>query len=453
MHGLTIVKSLLVRVFLIAHGLICAWRVVDTNDNQYCWVILVGLGFLLVETGIVVWLRNGREFKTVAFCIIFYLTCSAPSLWIIHVETANRKLYRLAENKLSSRAALPSNHIRQRNALSNSTLFSSDEVRVRRVLPTTTQLILSIGHIECHDKAWYYMEEQRWLDAIQETLLVVLSISRLLISHEQMTIEKSGIVLVVTLVNVADLLSVSHSLQYHDVIIERVWMYIGLVLLTIALFEMAFIDTDGLTSSSNETITFYPRRRRLPRQINFLKDQNMCPLFRSLFIHDGLFLFYRIFLATNVRCSKPSIILFMSKNILMISFHCYRVYKIAKKYERKRAFDNYELLISTPTPSRNYHYQLHEYDRQGKISQEQKLLHRTIRRPSSIFHRKIPKTQRAFRNFTPDSISYPFARRRNDGGRARTAFALYGLPFPTPQIPRPATVSSTSSLVAKALVH
>ncbi|CAF3931936.1 unnamed protein product, partial [Rotaria sp. Silwood1] len=73
--------------------------------------------------------------------------------------------------------------------------------------------------------------------------------------------------------------------------------------------------------------------------------------------------------------------------------------------------------------------------------------------PSSIFHRKIPKTQRAFRNFTPDSISYPFARRRNDGGRARTAFALYGLPFPTPQIPRPATVSSTSSLVAKALVH
>jgi hypothetical protein len=51
-------------VFLLAHGLICAWRVVDTNDNQYCWIILVGLGFLLVETGIVIWLRNGQEFKT-----------------------------------------------------------------------------------------------------------------------------------------------------------------------------------------------------------------------------------------------------------------------------------------------------------------------------------------------------------------------------------------------------
>ena len=64
MRTLAIVKSLLVRVFLIIHGLICAWRVVDSNNNQYGWVILVGLGFLLVESSIVIWLRNGREFKT-----------------------------------------------------------------------------------------------------------------------------------------------------------------------------------------------------------------------------------------------------------------------------------------------------------------------------------------------------------------------------------------------------
>ena len=64
MHGLIIVRSLLVRVFLLAHGLICAWRVVDANENQACWVILVGLGFLLVETGIILCLRQGREYKT-----------------------------------------------------------------------------------------------------------------------------------------------------------------------------------------------------------------------------------------------------------------------------------------------------------------------------------------------------------------------------------------------------
>ncbi|CAF3278440.1 unnamed protein product [Rotaria socialis] len=452
MHGLTIVKSLLVRVLLIAHGLFCTWRVVETNDNQYCWVIVVGLGFLLVETAVVLWLRNGREFKNVAFCIIFYLTCSTPSIWIIHVETANRKLFRLAETKLNVRPTAPLIQSRQGSDLSKSTFISSISPLIQRVLPTTTPLILSIRHIECDDKAWYYMEEQNWLDIMQETLFVVLSISRFLISHQYMTVEKSGIVLVVTLINVADLLSVSHSLQYHDVIIERVWMYIGLFLLTIGLFEMAFIDTDGLISSSNED-QFYYQSRKLSSPLSFFKRQLVFPLFRSIFVHDGLLLIYRLLLATKVRCSKPSIILFVSKNILMISFHFYRVYTIAKEHERKHRYDPYENLISTPTPSPNYRRLFYGNERQSRLTQDQKLLHRIIRRSPSIIKRRVTKTIRAFHNFTPSSISYPFARRRNDGGRARTRFALYGLPFPTPQIPRSATISSCSSLSAKAFVH
>ncbi len=76
------------------------------------------------------------------------MTCTTPSLWIIHVETANRKLYRLAENKLNARAVAPS----KQYYLLNSTFSLHDSTRLHRVLPTTTPLILSIGHIECHDK-------------------------------------------------------------------------------------------------------------------------------------------------------------------------------------------------------------------------------------------------------------------------------------------------------------
>jgi hypothetical protein len=122
------------------------------------------------------------------------------------------------------------------------------------------------------------MEEQRWLDAIQETLLIILSISRLFISRNYMTIKRSGIVFIVSLINSADLLFVSHSLQYHDVIIERVWMYIGLFLLTIGLFQMAFIDTDGLTLSSNENFSSKSTSR-----MHFFQDQNLYPLFRVSF--------------------------------------------------------------------------------------------------------------------------------------------------------------------------
>lgn len=127
------------------------------------------------------------------------------------------------------------------------------------------------------------MDEQRWLDAIQETMLVVLSVCRLLISREHMTVEKSGIVLMITLVNGADLLALSHSLQYHDIIIERLWMYIGLAILSIALFQLSFIDTDGLTrvpSTNKDNIDKTNPKKKFAKRIHFLQDQNICPLFR-----------------------------------------------------------------------------------------------------------------------------------------------------------------------------
>ena len=124
------------------------------------------------------------------------------------------------------------------------------------------------------------MDEQRWLDAIQESMLVVLAICRVLISREHFTVEKSGIILLLTLVNGADLLAMSHSLQYHDVIIERLWMYMGLVLLTIGLFQMSFIDTDGLTPSPNRATPYQQQKRRFGKRIHFLQDQSLCPLFR-----------------------------------------------------------------------------------------------------------------------------------------------------------------------------
>jgi hypothetical protein len=138
-------------------------------------------------------------------------------------------------------------------------------------------------------QAWYYTEEQRWLDGIQETLLIVLSISRLFISLDYMTIEHSGIIFIMTLINSADLLFLSHSLQYHDVIIERLWMYIGLILFTINLFQMAFIDNDGLI---NENLL-----RKYIRQRRFLRNQNLRPLFRVSSLETSkskLFFFYRI---------------------------------------------------------------------------------------------------------------------------------------------------------------
>jgi hypothetical protein len=59
-------------------------------------------------------------------------------------------------------------------------------------------------------------------------------------------------------------------------------MYVGLVLLTIGLFQMAFIDTDGLALTSDDN-TSYHYKRKLARRIHFLQDENLYPLFRVRF--------------------------------------------------------------------------------------------------------------------------------------------------------------------------
>jgi len=217
-------------------------------------------------------------FSRIAFSIIFYLACTIPSIWIIHVETANRKLYRLAENRLNARAAAPP---RQSPHLFNSTLPSiSASTSLSRSSLNTTPYNLAIDYLECHDKAWYYMDEQRWLDALQETMLVVLAVCRLLISREHMTVEKSVIVLIISLVNGADLLAMSHSLQYHDIIVDRLWTYVGLVILSIGLLQMAFIDTDGLTRTIRANPMNRTTKRKFSKRMHLLQDQNIFPLFR-----------------------------------------------------------------------------------------------------------------------------------------------------------------------------
>jgi hypothetical protein len=41
----------------------CIWRVTYISDNKYYWLMMIGVGFLLIETGILLWLRSGKEFR------------------------------------------------------------------------------------------------------------------------------------------------------------------------------------------------------------------------------------------------------------------------------------------------------------------------------------------------------------------------------------------------------
>jgi predicted transglutaminase-like protease len=79
-------------------------------------------------------------------------------------------------------------------------------------------------------------------------------------------------------------------------------MYFGLTVLSIGLFQMAFIDTDGLTSTtSNEigSININPKKN-LAKRIHFLQDQNIYPLFRVMFEFIELIIFNFLLLLLHI---------------------------------------------------------------------------------------------------------------------------------------------------------
>lgn len=64
-----ILRALLIRLVFIAYSLMCIWRVTYISDNKYYWLMMIGVGFLLVETGILMWLRDGKEFRGYEYLI------------------------------------------------------------------------------------------------------------------------------------------------------------------------------------------------------------------------------------------------------------------------------------------------------------------------------------------------------------------------------------------------
>lgn len=131
-------------------------------------------------------------------------------------------------------------------------------------------------------------------------------------------------------------------------------------------------------------------------------------------------------------------IFFMLKNLLMIIFYLYHICKNSIQFTTENSSVNsYEHFYHSPS-----------------ITPDLKSPSSLLRRSLSALQKYLPKTPRNLFSASP-SISYPFARRRNEtSGDTRTAFALYGLPFRTPKLfSTISSSSSSSSLVKKAFVH
>lgn len=77
-----ILRFLFIRLVFMVYCLLCVWKVLlITKDNQY-WFLLVFILGIVIESGLMLWLRQAYEFKQFMPSTLFFLFCVIPSIWI-----------------------------------------------------------------------------------------------------------------------------------------------------------------------------------------------------------------------------------------------------------------------------------------------------------------------------------------------------------------------------------
>lgn len=78
-------KAMITRLLFILHSLIAIWRVTITTGQLY-WLMCIVFSLLIVETGIVLFIRRGHEWKWFTPCLLFYLAAVVPPIWILELD-------------------------------------------------------------------------------------------------------------------------------------------------------------------------------------------------------------------------------------------------------------------------------------------------------------------------------------------------------------------------------
>ena len=86
-----ILRFLFIRLIFMVYCLLCVWRVLlITKDNQYWFLLIFVLG-IVIESGIILWIRQAYELKSFMPSTLFFLFCVIPSIWITCLNDVHLK--------------------------------------------------------------------------------------------------------------------------------------------------------------------------------------------------------------------------------------------------------------------------------------------------------------------------------------------------------------------------
>ncbi|CAF0912561.1 unnamed protein product [Brachionus calyciflorus] len=437
-----VVRALFIRLMFIAYMLLCIWRVTFVSDNKYYWLMIISVGFLLIETAILLWLRAGKEFRGILPSVLLFLSCVLPSIWIMCIDEASRKtrfqllaesqepdiknhvlsldfiksnqpqngtsrlgLQSLTKKIFQSTTATPLEIAERkiRSIENYSTMFAA--LRNVRRQSTTRKPVLPISVDCCDVKISYWFQEDNFQHLFHQGLMLVLVLSRWLITRSDINLNQRALILIISLATAADTLDFFSYLKLELVYKNNYLLFSVLLILTLSLLQFIFLSLeesfnhnsskiptleseedfldekldDKNQGEKNEKFPFihkhyemflkrikgdssleknqYGQEKRAPVANNSKLCMIFCCCFQQqdpiffillagLILHDGSYLTFRIFSLSKlgldtILSQSPFLIFFMTKNILIILTQVYKVFSVASEKKKRKLMENY----------------------------------------------------------------------------------------------------------------
>ncbi len=268
----------------MTYCLLCIWRVVHETKQTYFLLLLVFVIAIIFETGLMLWFNSARELKKFMPSTLFFLLCVIPCIFITVLNEAKlkqkyQKIAHKHENEIKEYVLsleLPKDPFNSPIISAASTLNYSEDLLWKNIIPKSYEDITrktpyydaifkqqqnkKSENIECClVKVSYWFQEDIWQRVYFQLLLLIIIISRLLITEASLKIIQRLIRLMVTI-----LVSIDVMFFFNLFLLEPIYnnvkaLYAILMISSISLFQFVFFFVENtLFPISKETQSVKP---------------------------------------------------------------------------------------------------------------------------------------------------------------------------------------------------
>uniref|UniRef100_H3BIP0 Transmembrane protein 26 n=2 Tax=Latimeria chalumnae TaxID=7897 RepID=H3BIP0_LATCH len=283
------------RLLFFVHGFLMVWMVVSVKRCTTYWILLLGVGALIVEMGFTLKFTKNGEWKWFSPMVSLYLSTAIPALWLLELDLLEKRLF---------------------NSSSDTTCYFGP------MIPGDANIYLQLyGRLSSITTA-------QWVTGLEQIMLLVLVLGRWLMPKGDMTRYQLSQLLMVHLGLGADILDIFDLFKHPTANTDKLIVIAGLSFCSWATiqFQLVLAHTKSQEPRAAGAQT---KEMEEERSACCCKEQGCCTskvwsLLITIVTQDGPFLAYRLYFLIVIGFVNQTMIFFLSKNSLVVLLEIYR---------------------------------------------------------------------------------------------------------------------------------